>query len=54
VLDGGTARRVGDILTQSDSSLGAAGLIVLVGVAASIVPAMRVLAVDPTIALRSE
>jgi putative ABC transport system permease protein len=31
-----------------------AGLIVLVGVAASIVPAMRVLAVDPTISLRSE
>jgi putative ABC transport system permease protein len=40
--------------TDAPTFAASAGLIVLVGVAASIVPAMRVLAVDPTIALRSE
>jgi predicted permease len=40
--------------TDAPTFAARAGLIVLVGVAASIVPAMRVLAVDPTIALRSE
>jgi len=40
--------------TDAPTFAASAGVIVLVGVAASIVPAMRVLAVDPTIALRSQ
>ena len=40
--------------TDAPTFAASAGLIVLVGVAASLVPAMRVLAVNPTIALRSE
>ena len=40
--------------TDAPTFAASAGLILLVGVAASVVPAMRVLAVDPTIALRSE
>jgi predicted permease len=40
--------------TDAPTFAASAGLIVLVGVAASLVPAMRALTVDPTTALRSE
>ncbi len=40
--------------TDAPTFAASAGLIVLVGVIASLVPAMRALAVDPSRALRSE
>jgi hypothetical protein len=40
--------------TDAPTFAASAGLIVLVGLAASLVPAIRALSVDPTSALRSE